>query len=62
MSDKGKAKRRESREGRLRAALRENLRRRKAQARGRGAAGGAAESDTAGPGKNGENLGPKRES
>jgi hypothetical protein len=58
MSDKGKAKRRESREGRLRAALRENLRRRKAQARGRG----VAESDTDRPGKSGETIGPKRES
>ena len=57
MSDKGKAKRRESREGRLRAALRENLKRRKAQARGRGA---VAEGDTAGPGKSGQNGGPKR--
>ncbi|MFL5049436.1 MAG: hypothetical protein ACJ8D4_04940 [Xanthobacteraceae bacterium] len=59
MSDKTKAKRGESREDRLRAALRENLRRRKAQARGRGA---AAETETARPGKNGENAGPKRES
>jgi len=58
MSDKGKAKRRESREGRLRAALRENLKRRKAQARGRG----AAESDADRPGKSGEPIGPKRES
>jgi hypothetical protein len=59
MSEKTKPKRRESREDRLRAALRENLKRRKAQARGRGA---AAESDTARPRKNGENIGPKRES
>jgi len=57
MGDKGKAKRGESREDRLRAALRENLRRRKAQARGRGA---AAETETARPDKNGENAGPKR--
>jgi hypothetical protein len=37
MTDRGKAKKRASREERLRAALRENLKRRKAQARGRGA-------------------------
>jgi hypothetical protein len=36
MKESGKARRRQSREERLRAALRENLRRRKAQARGRG--------------------------
>jgi len=59
MGDKGKAKRGESRDDRLRAALRENLKRRKAQARGRGA---ATEAETARPDKNGENAGPKRES
>jgi hypothetical protein len=59
MSDKGKAKRRESREGRLRAALRENLKRRKAQARGRGA---AADTDTAEPSKIGETIDPQRKS
>ena len=40
----GKAERRQSREARLRAALRENLKRRKEQARGRDA---AAETETA---------------
>jgi hypothetical protein len=36
MTDRSKAQKRASREERLRAALRENLKRRKAQARGRG--------------------------
>jgi len=57
MTETTKAKRRESREGRLKAALQENLRRRKAQARGRGAATEAEE-----PRKSGETSGPKRES
>jgi hypothetical protein len=56
MSESPKAKRRESRQERLRAALRENLRRRKAQARGRG----AAEGDAAEPGESGETVDPKR--
>lgn len=51
MSDGDKAQRRESRADRLRAALRENLKRRKAQARGRGAAAGA-KADR--PGKGGD--------
>ena len=43
MNDRPKAKRGKSREDRLRAALRENLRRRKAQARRRGPAGAATD-------------------
>jgi len=40
MSESGKARQRAVRQRRLSAALRENLKRRKAQARGRGAAEG----------------------
>jgi hypothetical protein len=51
MVDRSKAQKRDSREQRLHAALRENLKRRKAQARGRGS---AAEDDTASPNENGD--------
>jgi hypothetical protein len=46
---KGKAGGKPPREQRLKAALRENLRRRKAQARGRGAAQGPERADAATP-------------
>jgi len=60
MNEKTKARQRQSREGRLRAALRENLKRRRAQARGRERA--AAESDAVEPKKNSENTDAKDES
>jgi hypothetical protein len=47
MSRPGKAEKRVRREGRLTAALRENLKRRKAQARGRAAAGKPAADERA---------------
>jgi hypothetical protein len=48
MSQGTKAERRKSREGRLGAALRENLKRRKAQVRGRSPAGGGPAGPEAG--------------
>ena len=60
MSEKTKARQRQSREGRLQAALRENLKRRRAQARGR--QGAAAESDADELKKNSENSDPQDES
>jgi hypothetical protein len=58
MTEQSKAQRRASRERRLGAALRENLKRRKAQARGRGS---AAESEAGSPHVRGERK-PKDES
>jgi hypothetical protein len=60
MSEKTKARQRQSREGRLQAALRENLKRRKAQARGRQVA--ATENAAAEPTENRENSDPKDDS
>ena len=61
MSENTKGQRRRSREGRLQAALRENLKRRKAQARGR--QGDAADSEAAAPAeKKSESVDPKGES
>ena len=57
MSEKGKGQNRASRAGRRADALRENLRRRKLQARTRGAASGEAESGMANSGRPGEQPG-----
>jgi hypothetical protein len=58
MSQGGKQDRRQAREQRLSAALRENLRRRKAQARGRGEAEAV---EAAPPQENGQNDEPQAE-
>jgi hypothetical protein len=58
MTERSKAQRRASRERRLGAALRENLKRRKARARGRGL---AAETEAGSPRARGERK-PKDES